>query len=63
MIVIDHTIISEKIRDIRFCCDLDKCLGTCCVEGDAGKYFIIGNNTNCSRLKIAPKVRSLEFGF
>ena len=36
MIVIDHTIVSDEIRDIRFSCDLDKCLGACCVEGDAG---------------------------
>ena len=36
MIVIDHTIVSDEIRDIRFCCDLDKCLGAWCVEGDAG---------------------------
>lgn len=36
MIVIDNTIISDEIRDIRFCCDLTKCLGACCVEGDAG---------------------------
>jgi len=36
MIVIDKTIISEDIRDVRFCCDLDKCKGACCIEGDAG---------------------------
>ena len=36
MIVIDNTIVSEDIRDIRFCCDLEKCSGACCIEGDAG---------------------------
>jgi hypothetical protein len=36
MIVIDNTIISEEIRDVRFCCHLQKCKGACCVEGDAG---------------------------
>jgi hypothetical protein len=36
MIVIDNTIVSDEVRDIRFCCDLAKCLGACCVEGDAG---------------------------
>lgn len=36
MIVIDNIIVSEEIRDIRFCCDIEKCLGACCVEGDAG---------------------------
>jgi hypothetical protein len=36
MIVIDNIIISEEIRDIHFCCDLEKCKGACCIEGDAG---------------------------
>ncbi|MEZ5198015.1 MAG: DUF3109 family protein [Bacteroidales bacterium] len=36
MIVIDDILVSDDIRDIRFCCDLDKCFGACCVEGDAG---------------------------
>lgn len=36
MIIIDNTIISEEIRDIHFCCNIEKCKGACCVEGDAG---------------------------
>jgi hypothetical protein len=36
MIVIDNTIVSEEIRDKHFCCELEKCKGACCVEGDAG---------------------------
>ena len=36
MIVVDNIIVSDEIRDIRFCCDPDKCLGACCIEGDAG---------------------------
>lgn len=36
MIVIDNTIVSDEFRDARFCCNLEKCLGACCVEGDAG---------------------------
>lgn len=36
MIVIDDTIISEDLLKVRFACDLSKCLGACCVEGDAG---------------------------
>jgi hypothetical protein len=36
MIVIDNTIVSDEFRDARFCCNLGKCLGACCVEGDAG---------------------------
>ncbi|MEZ5083343.1 MAG: DUF3109 family protein [Bacteroidales bacterium] len=36
MIIIDDIIVSDEIRDARFCCHLQKCLGACCVEGDAG---------------------------
>ncbi|NOX45874.1 MAG: DUF3109 family protein [Chlorobi bacterium] len=36
MIIIDDIMVSEEIRDKRFCCDLEKCAGACCVEGDAG---------------------------
>lgn len=36
MLVIENTIISENVVDIRFVCDLDCCNGHCCVEGDAG---------------------------
>lgn len=36
MIHLDNTIISDDIRDTLFCCDLEKCKGACCVEGDAG---------------------------
>ncbi|MCX6249207.1 MAG: DUF3109 family protein [Bacteroidetes bacterium] len=36
MILNGNTIISDDIRDVSFCCDLDKCKGACCIEGDAG---------------------------
>jgi hypothetical protein len=36
VININNILISDDIRDIRFCCDLDACKGACCVEGDAG---------------------------
>lgn len=36
MMIINGIIVSEEIRDVRFCCDLDKCKGACCIEGDAG---------------------------
>ncbi len=36
MIVIDQTIISDDIKDNFFVCNLDKCKGACCVEGDLG---------------------------
>jgi len=36
MIIIDDIIVSDELRDTRFCCNLPICIGTCCVEGDAG---------------------------
>jgi hypothetical protein len=36
MINLDHTLISDDLRDVHFCCDLQQCKGACCVEGDAG---------------------------
>ena len=36
MILLDNTIISDDLKTIHFACDLEKCKGACCVEGDAG---------------------------
>ncbi|MFT4970610.1 MAG: hypothetical protein ACI9O4_002371 [Chitinophagales bacterium] len=36
MIAIDDKLISEDIMDKFFVCDLAKCKGACCVEGDSG---------------------------
>jgi hypothetical protein len=36
MIQIGETIVSQVAFDHAFCCDLSKCKGACCVEGDAG---------------------------
>jgi hypothetical protein len=36
MVIIDDTLVSENLKKIHFICDLDKCHGDCCVEGDAG---------------------------
>lgn len=36
MIEIGRTIISRDIFDLHFICDLLKCKGACCVEGDSG---------------------------
>ncbi|MGI9545027.1 MAG: DUF3109 family protein [Cyclobacteriaceae bacterium] len=36
MIVVGNTIISDDIREEYFTCDLQKCKGGCCVEGDLG---------------------------
>jgi hypothetical protein len=36
MIVIQHTVISDDVRDQFFVCNLEKCKGACCIEGDLG---------------------------
>lgn len=33
---IGNVLVSPDIFTVKFCCDLDKCKGICCVEGDAG---------------------------
>lgn len=36
MIIIDDILISDEILDEEFVCNLEKCKGGCCVDGDAG---------------------------
>lgn len=36
MLQIQETLVSLDLAERFFCCDLDKCLGACCIEGDAG---------------------------
>ena len=36
MIEIDDKIISNELFEKKFVCDLQKCKGSCCVEGDSG---------------------------
>ncbi|MCM1368843.1 MAG: DUF3109 family protein [Candidatus Amulumruptor caecigallinarius] len=36
MIQIQHTLVSLDVIEKYFACDLDACLGACCIEGDAG---------------------------
>jgi len=36
MIVIDNILISDDVAEKQFVCDLSKCKGACCEEGDAG---------------------------
>jgi len=36
MIAIDNVLISDAIIEDQFVCDLNKCKGGCCVDGDAG---------------------------
>ena len=36
MFQIQNTLVSLDLVERFFCCDLDTCLGACCIEGDAG---------------------------
>lgn len=36
MFQIQDTLVSLDVVERFFCCDLDTCLGSCCIEGDAG---------------------------
>lgn len=36
MIAIDNKLVSDEVIDEQFVCDLAKCKGGCCVDGDAG---------------------------
>lgn len=36
MIEIDNTLVSDDIKSSYFVCDLNRCKGACCVEGDLG---------------------------
>ena len=36
MLIVDDCIISDNLAEVSFCCDLGKCKGACCVEGDCG---------------------------
>ena len=36
MIIIDNKLVSDEIAKKQFVCDLAKCKGACCVDGDAG---------------------------
>lgn len=54
MIQINDTLVSLDVIEEFFECDLDKCLGECCIEGDAGAPLTEEEN---ERLKeLLPKV-------
>ncbi len=36
MLQIQDTLVSLDLAERFFCCNLDSCLGECCIEGDAG---------------------------
>ncbi len=36
MVAIQNTLVSDEVFTEHFCCNLQKCKGCCCIEGDAG---------------------------
>ena len=36
MIIVDNVVVSDEFINARFCCNLARCKGECCVAGDAG---------------------------
>jgi len=36
MIIVGHTYLSDDVAEKQFVCDLEKCKGACCTEGDLG---------------------------
>ena len=36
MIELDNILLSDDLKLVHFACDLSKCKGACCIEGDAG---------------------------
>jgi len=36
MIRLLNTLISDDLKEVCFACDMEKCKGACCIEGDAG---------------------------
>lgn len=36
MLIVGNSIVSDDIKDKHFCCNIAKCSGMCCVEGDFG---------------------------
>ncbi|MDZ7774268.1 MAG: DUF3109 family protein [Bacteroidales bacterium] len=33
---IQNSLVSDLVTEVQFLCDLNRCKGACCVEGDAG---------------------------
>lgn len=56
MIEIQNTLVSLDLIERFFCCDLDACLGACCIDGDAGAPV---TEQECEEIRKAlPAVRS-----
>lgn len=50
MLQIKDTLVSLDLVEQFFCCDLQKCLGECCIEGDAGAPITEEENETIKRI-------------
>ncbi len=50
MIAIDNKLVSDEIIDEQFVCDLNKCKGGCCVDGDAGAPLLVSELDNMNEI-------------
>ena len=50
MIAIDNKLVSDEVIDEQFVCDLSKCKGGCCVDGDAGAPLHINELDNINQV-------------
>ncbi len=57
MIAIDSVLLSDEIVEEQFVCDLNKCKGGCCVDGDCGAP-LSKDETKIFK-KIYPQIRTL----
>lgn len=56
MIAIDNVLLSDEVVEEHFVCDLNKCKGGCCVDGDCGAPLTEEETKIIAR--IYPKIRS-----
>ncbi|MEN9569410.1 MAG: hypothetical protein RL172_641 [Bacteroidota bacterium] len=50
MIAIDNILVSDELIDEQFVCDLTKCKGGCCVDGDAGAPLTLDELDNINEV-------------
>lgn len=64
MLQIQDTLVSLDLAEQFFCCDIDACLGECCIEGDAGAPLTEAERDEIDRLlptfedKLLPSARA-----
>ncbi len=56
MIAIDNVLLSDEVVEEQFVCDLSKCKGGCCVDGDCGAPLTEAEAKTIA--KIYPKIKS-----